>query len=278
MKTATRIMGLVAGVALALALTGCGTQSNSEADTASVAGLGEPGVFRVLISYSAYPPMSEQVNGVMVGFEPDQASAVAKLWGVDMRQVQVKFDGLLPALGAGRADAVWSSLYLSDERLQAADAVTYMKTGPELVVTVANPKGIESAEDLSGKSVSVQSASINEGVLKDLSKQLEADGKPPIVLQSYPDVPQTVAAVQNGKADALLETDVGAANIVSRSKTPLKLVPGAFPPSTKFAIYVPKGSKLADELRNALRQLHENGTLDELATKWGLDPQKISIE
>jgi polar amino acid transport system substrate-binding protein len=281
MRTVSRWIGAISLVAAVLvALSGCGSAATPKDGASAVAGLKDPAVFRVLISNSAYAPMYDHVDGKLVGFEPDASRAVADLWGVKVQYVEVKFDGLLPALGAGRADCVWSTLYLSDERLQAADAVTYMQTGPGLIVTEANPQGIETAKDLSGKTVACQIASANETVLKDLNEQLVADGKEPCVIQSYPDLPQTVAAVQNGKADALIETDVAVANIVAKtqSTTPLKAVAGAFPPSTKFAIYFPKGSQLGDSLRAALTQLAHDGTLQALAVKWGLDPAKITVQ
>ena len=82
-------------------------------------------------------------------------------------------------------------------------------------------------------------------------------------------------AVTNGKADALIETDVAIADMVSKSSGKLVAVPNAFPTNTQFGIYTPKGSALTTAVAAAVKALAADGTLAKLAGTYGLDPAKI---
>ena len=87
-----------------------------------------------------YPPMEffastdETDPNKSTGFDVDAARAVATKLGLTLEVVNSGFDALIPDLSAGRCDVVWSALYVSDERLQVADAVPYMATGHAVMV------------------------------------------------------------------------------------------------------------------------------------------------
>jgi polar amino acid transport system substrate-binding protein len=92
-----------------------------------------------------YPPMEYYSNGSsgkIIGFDADSSAALAKELKVKIKQMATSFDGLIPALNAGRCDIVWTALYLSKKRLAVADGVPYLETGPGVVVAKGNPKKI----------------------------------------------------------------------------------------------------------------------------------------
>lgn len=114
--------------------------------------------------------------------------------------------------------------------------------------------------------------------LQRLSDEFKAAGKPGIAIQAYPKTAETVAAVTNGKADALIETDVAVVNMVEKSGGALKAVPDVFPTDTKFGVFTRKDSPLSAPLAEAVSTMHENGTLDEIAVRYGLDPARITTD
>lgn len=283
------LLAIAGAGATALLLTACGstnaettepdtTSSSSTATVAAPAALHEAGTLSVCID-PEYAPMEYYENGTegeIKGFDADGSRALAKYWGVDVDLQATAFDGLLPAMNANRCDIVWSGLYLSDKRLEVADGVTYMLTGPGLIVAKGNPKGITDAMSLCGLTIAAQSGSANEGILAEQSKACTTAGKPEITVQSYPKTAETVAAVSNGKADGLIETDVAVPDMVAKSGGKLEEVRGAFEASTKFAIYVNKGSALLPDLQSAVSALIADGTLAQVAETYGLDPAKVS--
>lgn len=226
-----------------------------------------------------YPPMeyfSNGTSGKVIGFDAEASSALAKYWGLRIKQTNTAFDGLIPALTSRRCDMVWTALYLSNKRLAVADGAVYMNTGAGLIVAAGNPKKIVNSDSLCGLTVAAQASSANEGIIKAKSAECVTASKSAISLQSYPKVAETVAAVTNGKADALIETDVAVADIVRKSSGALQEVRKMFPTDTQFAVYVTKSSKNAVAIQAAIKALVANGTLGKIAAKYGLDPEKVT--
>ncbi|AZG44682.1 ABC transporter substrate-binding protein [Gordonia insulae] len=274
------LVSIAATVLAATTIAGCGSSSGgTEASGDAPAGLLREGQLSVCTD-PEYPPMEYFADGDTsnpVGFDPDGARALADLWGLDITWQNTAFDGLMPALQAKRCDILWAALYLSPERLEVADGSPFMNTGPGLIVP-SGTTDITTSDDLSGKTVAVQGGGSNELTLKDLSSKFESEGKPGITIQPYPKTAETVAAVTNGKADALIETDVAVVDMVNKSGGSLKSVPGVFPAETKFGVFTLKDSPLSPAVAEGLQTLNDNGTLGKLAEKYGLDPNSIVTE
>lgn len=128
---------------------------------------------------------------------------------------------------------------------------------------------------LPGKTVAAQGGGSNELTLKGLSDRFTASGKPGITIQPYPKTAETVAAVTNGKADALIETDVAVVDMVDKSGGKLVAKPGIFPTETQFGVFTRKGSELTQPVTTGIKQLISDGTLPDLAKKYGLDPSRL---
>lgn len=271
-------LGLVAmATGVVLLIAGCGSGSQgSAASGAAPAGLIRGGELRICTD-PEYAPMEYFENGnttTPVGFDSDAARAVAELWQVETSWQITSFDGLMPALQAQRCDVLWSALYVSPERTAVADAAPFLATGPGLIVRSGETR-IATADDLSGKTIAVQGGGANEKTLQQLSERFNAAGKPTITIQAYPKTAETVAAVTNGKADALIETDVAVVDMVAKSGGALRAVPGVFTAETAFGVFTKKGSPLSGPVAAAVRTLTDNGTLAKIATKYGLDPARI---
>lgn len=290
-----KTFGTVAAIGLTVTLAACGGSSETPASSAAAAGsssssgsgsaaaggapagLIDSGELSVCID-PEYAPL-EYFEGTdtsnPVGFDADSARALGTLWGVETTWQITSFDGLIPALQANRCDVVWSGLYTSEERLAVADAAPYLETGPGLLVA-SGTTDITDSDSLSGKTVAVQGGGANEKTLTTLSDQFVAAGKEPITVQPYPKVAETVAAVTNGKAQALIETDVAVSDIVAKSAGALTAVPGVFPTETQFGVFSAKGSPLSSAVAAGVKTLAADGTLAGIATKYGLDPAKIA--
>lgn len=232
--------------------------------------LNTDGVLTVCISKNAYPPMYWKEDGELTGFDVVSMQAITDRMGLELRFMEVAFDGLMPGIVSGRCDMMRSGLYVSEERTKAADAIPYLKTGPALLVMAGNPSGIMSAEDLSGKTVAAQSASANSEILVKLSESFEASGSEEINISLYPELPETVAAVQNHRADALIETDVAAASVANSLNGRLELVGDLFDSDTMFGMYFPKNSPLKDAVETVFIELTEEGVFEKVASDFGL--------
>jgi polar amino acid transport system substrate-binding protein len=281
-----RVLGLAAVAAAALLLSACssgasdsGASHPTDAAAKAPAGLMQAGTLSVCID-PEYAPLESYKNGSsgdVVGFDADGARALANHWGVTPKFSITSFDGLMPALNASRCDIVWSGLYQSDARKAIADSSAYMQAGPTVVAAPALAAKLKTKDDLCGLRVVTQSASANSDDVAALSKACEAAGKKPITQSNYPQTAQTVLAVVNGKADALVETNVGAAYIVSQNEGKLATAKNVFPAETTFGVFTRKGDKLSEPVATALKALYADGTFAKIAAQYKLDPASLDV-
>jgi polar amino acid transport system substrate-binding protein len=269
---------LAAPAALALAVSACGGGGGGTSAPAASGGKGAPakiaGKGRLTACMDvSFPPMEYYAAAgtrTPSGFDVDLVSAIAKQWGVTPQFSETSFDGLLPALSSGRCDVVASGIFITKERTATFPAVAYLKSHSVLLVRKGNPAGITSLQGLSGKTAATQKATQYEKTLRALDKQLRSQGKPGINVQAYPKASDAVQQLVVGRADAVYTQDTEAA---FRSKAQ----PGQFqvaysdPQGETFGIYTRKGDAELDRgLQAALKQMRGQGTLAQIAKRWGL--------
>lgn len=218
-----------------------------------------------------FPSADQTDPNQAVGFDVDAARAVADAFGLDLAVYSSKFDTLIPDLQAGRCDIVWSALYLSDERLQVADGVGYMKTGHVLMVPSGNPKGISGPDSLCGLTISIQSGGLVEKRSTAASKTCTDAGKEAITIQKYAKVSDELQQIVLGRVDAVWETDSAVADFLLKNPDGYE-VAYSFPRDDTYGVYYTKGNtSLGTALTAALKALKEYGTLGDIATTYQLD-------
>jgi len=229
------------------------------------------------IEYSPMEFFDPAAPTTPVGFDVESYQAVVKKLGLTEKIVNTGFDGLIPALQAGRCDIVWTALYLNETRLKVADGVPYFKSSHQVMVPAGNPKGIKSESDLCGKTISIQSGGLVEEASKAASDKCTAAGQPAIKIQGYAKVPDELQQIVIGRVDAVWETDTGVADF--RLKNPGKYdiaytVPGDF----QYGVYFGKGkTDVGTAITAALKALKDDGTLAGIATKYNLDPANLEV-
>lgn len=274
----------LAAAALALLLSGCSAaaspSSTGPASATAPKGLTTSGKLTLCID-PEYAPLEYYANGSggdIVGFDADAARALAKHWGVDAKFEVTTFDGLMPGLQTRRCDAIFGGLYMSKARLDVADASAVMNAGPAILAAPANVTQFKSALDLCGHSVAAQSASSNAARITALKDECKKAGKDEPKLTEYPKTAETVLAVLNGKSEALIETNVAAAYMAAQNEGKLAIAPGVFPPDTTFGVFTRKNDPLSPAIAQALKELHQDGTLTKIAKDNKLDPTIVDVK
>lgn len=229
------------------------------------------------IEYSPMEFFQPSDPNTPVGFDVESYQAVAKKLGLKENIVNTGFDGLIPALQAGRCDLVWTALYINDTRLKVADAVPYFATSQVVMVPAGNPKGIKSATDLCGKKVSIQGGGLVQERITAASKACTDGGAAAITVQAYPKVADEYQQIVLGRVDAVWEIDTSVADF--QLKNPGKYdVAYSIAGDDKYGIYYGKGkADLGTALTAALKALKDDGTLAGIATKYNLDPANLKV-
>jgi polar amino acid transport system substrate-binding protein len=286
--------------ATALAAAGCGSTAHPAAGSSATAGtlvvagitvrpdarlhallpatVRSADVIRVATNIP-YPPweMYTTAGGSQPsGVDYELSEALAARLGVRDSFDQTPFDSIIPALLAGKENAVLAGMWDTKQRETSLDFVDYATDGYGLLVRSGNPQHISSPLDLAGKTVAVQSGTTQASLLTTLNAQLRAAGKRRVTVLQFGQDSDTLLALQSGKADAQLD---GLSVAAYTAKTfggggTLDLVDN---PSFARAfgngivgIGVPKSDrKLTEALRQALQSLMNDGTYTKILDGYG---------
>jgi polar amino acid transport system substrate-binding protein len=219
-----------------------------------------------------YPPFESfaKDNKTIVGLDPDLAAALGKVLGAKVTFTHTAFDGLLPALGAGRFDVVMAAITDTKERQQTFDFVDYFKSGQGIIVKKGNPKKIHGVKDLCGKKVAVLKASVQQKLLETFNKKECASSK--ITIIALPSDKDALLQIRSGRADASITQDaVARYNTTTGPASRQFEVANAKPISpVPLGIVFKKGSPWRDKFKSALQKIQRNGSYDRVLKKYGL--------
>jgi polar amino acid transport system substrate-binding protein len=101
-------------------------------------------------------------DGSLVGFDVDIGNAMCEKAGVKCTWVAQDWDGIIPALLAGKYDAIVASMSITEERKKTIDFSDKYYNTPTVIV---GPKGVEMTADdagLAGKIIGVQVSTIHQ--------------------------------------------------------------------------------------------------------------------
>lgn len=219
-----------------------------------------------------FPPYEYVPSGssTPIGLDVDIANALGAALGVRVRFISTAFDGIIPALQAGRYNVGISAINDTVEREGAVDMVNYMvNPGSSATVLAGNPKKIYSEKDLCGKTVAVLSGTTQERELQKNTKECESDGSQPIKIMPFPEASSTYLALQSGQSDAVVTGGIAAVYQVQQSNGTMEAVELR---ATGFltSIAVAKGNdKLVAALKAGLDQMREEGSYEAILEKWG---------
>ncbi len=216
----------------------------------------------------SYPPMEfyrQSGQRDPVGFDMDLAAALAKAWGAAPHVIATEFPGLLPALAAGRCDAVISGMFVTPARTAQFPAVPYLRSSMVLLVK-AGTSGVAGPDDLSGKIVAVQAGTEYEKRAHALDASLKAAGKPGLTVQAYPKGSDVAEQLLTGRANVGITQDTEAAYRADAQPGTFAVV-YTYPPDDNFGVYLPKGADVAT-VQAAIDKLRADGELAKMVTAW----------
>lgn len=216
----------------------------------------------------AYPPFNNlNAAGELEGFDIDIAKALCAEMEAECEFVTQDWDGIIPALQAGKFDAIIASMSITDERKQQVDFTNkYYNTPPAIAVPKdSDIKGV-TKEDLAGKTVGVQGSTTHS----NYSEATYTDSD----VKLYPTADEYKLDIQNGRLDAVnddvvvlqqwLATPDGACCKIAGTIKPVESIHG---PGAGIAIR--KGeTALAEKFNAAIDAIRANGKYKEINDKY----------
>lgn len=219
-----------------------------------------------------YPPLQYKQDGAVVGVEPDNARAVAKIMGKELAIFEYPFDELIPALEQGRVDVIMSGMSVTAARSQRVMfAEPYLKVGQMAVMhkdrigSFAQPWAIYREGVRVGVEPGTTGAAFAERELTEAQISYFADGT------------EAFAGLRADAIDIYIHDAPTAWQLANSLETDDLI--STYKPLTEeylaWAVRKDDGA-LVTELNSALRQMRNNGTLQYIINRW--IPVQIQVQ
>lgn len=253
----------IAAVLLAAGLAGC--SGGGSADDAASGG--ESGGKTLTVAMElAYPPFETRDEaGDAYGISPAFMQEFADAYGYDLVIENTAFDGLIPALQTDKADAVMSSITITDEREAEVD-FTDPYAVAQLAILANAQSGIDSIDDLNqpDKTVAVKTGSTGDVyATKNLANAQ---------IVRLADESACVTEVVQGRADGFLydQLTIYRNNQANPDTTEAVFIP--FQDPEYWGIAVADGNdELRAQFNEFIAQCKQDGTFEELTQEFLAD-------
>ncbi len=244
-------------LACVLGLVSC---SGGDSDLQYIKDKGE-----LVIGITDYYPMDylDEDGKTWIGFDADVANMVAKEWGVKAKFVIIDWEKKTTELATKSIDVVWNGMTATDELDEVIDfSVSYAENKQVAVIRKADASKFTSEATLKDGKIAVENGSAGDIVS---TETLEAG---------------SISRVDN-QASALLEVKAGTSEIAIIDYTmayglvgkgdysELEIVDEISFGREVFAVGVREGSDVADALNELFAKYYKDGTLNNLAEKYG---------
>ena len=218
---------------------------------------------------AAFPPFEFVKDGKIVGYGKDILDYIVADLGVELNQLDVPFQGILPGLLAGKFDFVATTIQLRPDRAKKFAFPMPIAEGGSTLLKRKGDGRISTPEDLNGKIAGTQLGTSSEKTMRALNAKFKAAGKPGFELKLYTAAPESYLALANGQIDA-------AASLLPSLSTLLRERPGIFEivgPLVEEKTWLgwvarPEDTELRDYLTTQIKELKDSGKLYELQEKW----------
>ena len=224
---------------------------------------------KVGFSPEAYPPFySADASGQWGGWEVDIVNAICAEAKLACEMTPIPWDGLIPALTAGKIDAIMNSMSITEERMQTIDFSDKYYNTP---ASIAGPKGEQfgaTPADLKGKIVGVQASTIHA----TYAKKHFAEAAEIKEYQTQDEANQDLAA---GRIDAT-QADTIAIDAFLKSEQGMACCDLKGDVAADLEVLGPgigaglrKGdTELKEKINAAIKAIRDNGTYEEITKKY----------
>ncbi len=260
MKTMKRVLALIAVAIMMLTMAACGAKKES-----------------VVVGYTIYEPMNyENEEGKLVGFDTELAEAVFGKLGYNVVFKLIDWDQKYTELNSGAIQCIWNGFTANtadDDGVARADKVdfsyNYMGNKQVIVAKADLNKTITDAKSLAGKVGAVENSSAGDTYL---SEKLEGAIKKGVASQL-----DAMKELSLGQVDfVVVDEQLAKAYVGKGDYAAFEISDKLYSDAEYYAIGFKKGSELTANVNETLEALAEDGTIAELAEKYGVSNTAIT--
>ncbi len=230
------------------------------AEDSDVAYIQEKGT--LIVGITDFEPMDyKDADGNWIGFDADMASKVAEDLGVDVEFVEIDWDNKILELKNKSIDVVWNGMTLTDEVTSSMECTNAYCNNAQVVVLPADKADeYPDAESMAALAFAVEAGSAGE-------QAAEENGFDYTALTSQAD---TLMEVSAGTSDASIIDLLMAGAMIGEGTDYPNLTHTLELTTEEYGVGCRQGSDLAAYINDEFKKLYEDGTMQEIAEKYGV--------
>lgn len=270
MKKFTAILtAILMGTSL---LAASAVSAADDSDWAYIEGKG-----KMIVGITMFAPMNYEEDNELIGFDTELTKAVCEKLGVEPEFIEINWDSKEIELNSKNIDCIWNGMCITEERKENMSISDPYLLNTQAMVMKADREE-EIMADVSGLTVVAEQGSTGEGKLLGT---IEDDDTVEVSAEEYFKDSNYVAV--DSMAKALMEVKAGTADVaVVDSVCALAMVGEGTDyadmvvnldnnfGAQEYGIAFRKGSDVTEKVNAAISELYEDGTVGEIAEKYGL--------
>jgi polar amino acid transport system substrate-binding protein len=267
---------------MVVAMAGCGSsasndvKSDSSATVVTASAQAESDVDYIkdkgtlIVGVTDFAPMDYKEDGAdeWVGFDADLAKKVGEDLGVKVEFVEIDWDSKILELGNKSIDVVWNGMTLTSEVTNAMECTkAYLKNAQVVVLPKDKAEKYADKDSVKELSFAVETGSAGEEAAKD-------EG---LNYNSVESQANALMEVKSGTSDACIIDLLMAGAMIGDGTDFANLTHTVELTSEEYGIGCRKGSDLAAFIDKSLASYEKDGSLKELAEKYGVQESLIGL-
>lgn len=217
----------------------------------------------LVVGITEFEPMDyKDENGDWIGFDADMAKAFAESLGVEVEFVEIDWDNKIMELEGKTIDCVWNGMTLTSEVTSAMECSNAYCNNAQIVIVPSDAADkYQDKDSLKDLTFAVEAGSAGEQEVSALELEYTA-----VKAQS-----DALMEVASGTSDAAVIDSLMAAAMVGEGTGYADLTYTIGLNSEEYGVGFRKGSDLAAALNDFFAESYGDGSMIEIAEKYGVD-------
>ena len=270
MKKFAKILSILATLAIVLTCVGCGTADTNSDKTESDK--------LIMATNASFPPYEyKDDNDGFAGIDVEIAGLIAEKLGKELEIVDIEFGSIIGGVQSGKYDMGMAGMTVTDERLESVNFSTSYAKGIQSVIVKEDSEYASFEDFYTGFDDEGNPTGVKEGIKIGVQQDTTGDiyssdvpekwgfGEENVV--RYKTGNEAVMALASGKVTAVIIDNAPAKSYVAATSG-LKILDGEYT-NEDYAICVAKeNTELLEDINNALKELTDDGKVQEIIDKY----------
>ncbi len=233
-----------------------------------------PGQLQLAINPTLPPQQFVDDKGELQGLNVELGRELGTRLCLKTEFVRMDFPAMVPALKAGRFDAIDTGMFWTEERSKLMFMVPYAQQAIGVFAMASSNLALKSFDDLAGKIGAIEIGTYQERKAKEANEDMVKRGLKPVDLRTFSTATEATAALRAGQVDVVIIVE-DAARAISKQRGMALLLTGFGGTDITFGF---RNKAAAEAAVTAFKEIRADGSYDRIFDKFGLAKLKGDFE